>query len=88
MTRCPFYFYPVHPLDVAALREHADRLVLAVGAVSRVEGQLASRPNLVLARGLDLTPLEVPGGHLGYVEDPAGFAAAVEGAIGLLAWTS
>lgn len=67
-------------------REHAGRLVLAVGAVSRAEGQLASRPNLVLVAELGLTPLEVPGGHLGYVEDPAGFAAAVEGAVRLLAW--
>jgi hypothetical protein len=71
-------------------REHAARLVLAVGSVSRAEGQLASRPNLVLARRLGLTPVEVPGGHLGYLEDPAGFAAgfaaALEGVVGLLAW--
>ncbi|NMO90249.1 alpha/beta fold hydrolase [Actinomycetospora sp. TBRC 11914] len=80
--------YPVHPLDVAALREHADRLVLAVGAQSRAEAQLASRPNLVLADELGLTPLEVPGGHLGYLEDPAGFAAALDGAVRLLAWES
>jgi acetyltransferase/esterase len=78
--------YPVHEIDLAALREHAGRLVLAVGAVSREEGQLASRPNLVLADELGLTPLEVPGGHLGYLEDPAGFAAAVEDAVRLLAW--
>ena len=78
--------YPVHPLDLAVLREHAGRLVLAVGSESRAEGQLASRPNLVLARELGLTPVEVPGGHLGYLEDPAGFAAAFEGAVGLLAW--
>jgi hypothetical protein len=69
-------------------REHAARLVLAVGSVSRAEGQLASRPNLVLARRLGLTPVEVPGGHPGYLEDPAGFAAALEGAVGLLAWES
>ena len=48
--------------------------------------QLASRPNLVLACELGLTPVEVPGGHLGCLQDPAGFAAAVEGAVGLLAW--
>ena len=77
---------PVHELDLAVLREHAARLVLAVGSVSRAEGQLASRPNLVLARELRLIPVEVPGGHLGYLEDPAGFAAAFEGAVGLLAW--
>jgi hypothetical protein len=64
----------------------AGRLVLAVGRQSPEEGQLASRPNLVLARELGLDPLEVPGGHRVYLEDPAGFAAAVEGAIGLLAW--
>jgi acetyltransferase/esterase len=80
--------YPVHEPDLAALREHAGRLVLAVGAQSRAEGQLASRPNLVLARELGLEPVEVPGGHLGYLEDPAGFAAALEGAVGLLAWES
>ena len=78
--------YPVHPLDLTVLREQAGRLVLAVGSESRAEGQLASRPNLVLARELGLTPVEVPGGHLGYLEDPAGFATAFEGAVGLLAW--
>jgi pimeloyl-ACP methyl ester carboxylesterase len=78
--------YPVHELDLAAVREHADRLVLAVGSQSLAEGQLASRPNLVLAPALGLTPTETPGGHLGYLEDPAGFAVAVEGAVRLLAW--
>ncbi|MDT7746078.1 MAG: hypothetical protein QOE59_5156 [Actinomycetota bacterium] len=78
--------YPVHELDLLVLREHAARLVLAVGSVSRAEGQLAGRRNLVLARRLGLTPVEVPGGHLGYLEDPAGFAAALEGVVGLLAW--
>jgi acetyltransferase/esterase len=78
--------YPVHEIDVEALRRHADRLVLAVGSQSREEQQLASRPNLVLARELGLDPVEVPGGHLGYVEDPAGFATALEGAVRLLAW--
>lgn len=91
-VNCAFWFeyeygpYPVHELDLAALRRHADRLVLAVGRRSREEGQLASRPNLVLARELGLDPLEVPGGHLGYLEDPVGFAAAVEDAVRLLAW--
>jgi hypothetical protein len=28
----------------------------------------------------------VPGGHLGYLEDPAGFAAALDDAVRLLAW--
>ncbi|HEY2223618.1 alpha/beta hydrolase [Actinomycetospora sp.] len=80
--------YPVHELDLAALRRHADRLVLAVGRRSREEGQLASRPNLRLAPELGLDAVEVPGGHLGYVEEPAGFAAALEGAVRLLAWES
>jgi acetyltransferase/esterase len=80
--------YPVHEIDLEALRRQAGRLVLAVGAESRAEGQLASRPNLVLAPELGLDPVEVPGGHLGYVEDPAGFAAALEGAVRLLAWDS
>jgi acetyltransferase/esterase len=78
--------YPVHEPDLTVLREHAARLVLAVGSESRAEGQLASRPNLVLAARLGLTPVEMPGGHLGYLEDPVGFATALEGAVGLLAW--
>jgi acetyltransferase/esterase len=78
--------YPVHDLDLAALRRHRDRLVLAVGTRSREEGQLASRPNLVLAPELGLEPVEAPGGHLGYVEDPVGFAAVIEDAVRLLAW--
>jgi pimeloyl-ACP methyl ester carboxylesterase len=78
--------YPVHELDLDAVRTHADRLHLAVGRQSREEGQLASRPNLVLATELGLDIVEMPGGHLGYLEDPAGFAAAFEGAVRLLAW--
>lgn len=78
--------YPVHELDLDTVRRHADRLVLAVGRQSREEGQLASRPNLVLATRLGLDTVEMPGGHLGYLEDPAGFAAAFEGAVRLLAW--
>lgn len=80
--------YPVHEPDLAALREHAGRLVLAVGRQSREEGQLASRPNLVLAGELGIAATDTPGGHLGYLEDPVGFAAALEGALRLLAWES
>lgn len=78
--------YPRYEPDLAALRRCAGRLVLAVGRDSREQGQLASRPDLVLARELGLDPLETPGGHLGYLEDPAGFAGALEGAVRLLAW--
>jgi pimeloyl-ACP methyl ester carboxylesterase len=78
--------YPEHEPELAVLRAHAARLVLAVGRRSRAEGQLPSRPNLVLARELGLAPVEMPGGHLGYLEDPTGFATALEGAVGLLAW--
>ena len=93
-VNCPFWFdheygpYPVHELDLTALRRHADRLVLAVGHQSREGGQLAGRPNVVLGRELGLDVLEVPGGHLGYVEDPVGFAAALDGAVRLLAGES
>jgi acetyltransferase/esterase len=73
--------YPVHEPDLAALRRHADRLVLAVGHTSRAEGQMPSRPNAVLAERLGIAVTEMPGAHLGYLEDPAGFAAALEDAV-------
>jgi acetyltransferase/esterase len=73
--------YPEHRLDLAALRRRADRLVLPVGAVSTAEGQLPSRPAFALAHELGVTPVEVPGGHLGYLEDPGGFAAGLEAAV-------
>ena len=74
--------YPDHELDLAALGRHADRLVLAVGEVSRAEDQMASRPNPVLAERLGVAVTEMPGAHIGYLEDPPGFAAALEEAVG------
>ncbi|GAA4777935.1 alpha/beta hydrolase [Actinomycetospora chlora] len=73
--------YPRHDLDLDALARHVDRLVLAVGATSRAEDQLPSRPAAVLAARLGIGVTTVPGGHLGYVEEPAAFAAALEDAV-------
>ncbi|WP_433787689.1 alpha/beta fold hydrolase [Actinomycetospora sp. CA-101289] len=73
--------YPEHEIDLAALRRHADRLVLAVGHTSRAEDQMPSRPNAVLAERLGVAVTEMPGAHIGYLEDPPGFAAALEDAL-------
>lgn len=62
-------------------------LVLAVDSHSRQEGRLTDRPDVVPGRELGVHPAQMPGGHVGYLEErPAGLAAALDGAVGLLAW--
>jgi pimeloyl-ACP methyl ester carboxylesterase len=58
--------------DVAALRAGTPRVVIGIGETSG--GQLCDRTSTALATALDLEPTMFPGGHIGFVEDPAGFA--------------
>ncbi|WP_433386219.1 alpha/beta fold hydrolase [Micromonospora sp. KLBMP9576] len=67
--------FPAFQPDLAALRRHADRLVLAGGEDSRE--QYAYRPNRELARLLDVPMVDFPGGHLGHVTHPYQFAEAL-----------
>lgn len=64
--------YPRILIDLDALREHADRLVVAVGRES--SGFPTHRAGLALAEQLGSTPVELPGGHVGCVTEPAAFA--------------
>ncbi|WP_236808840.1 alpha/beta fold hydrolase [Amycolatopsis albispora] len=61
--------------DLAALGEAGPRLVPAAGIDSR--GQLPYRAAAALATGLGLPLTEFPGGHLGPVDRPTQFAAAL-----------
>ena len=65
--------YPRHPIDIEALRPHADRIAPLCGRDSR--GQYPYRPNTVLAERLGRTITELPGGHVGYMTHPDAFAA-------------
>ncbi|MEU0509912.1 MULTISPECIES: alpha/beta fold hydrolase [unclassified Amycolatopsis] len=64
-------------VDLAAL---GPRLVPAAGIDSR--GQLPYRAAAALAAGLGLPLTELPGGHLGPVERPTQFAAALRALLG------
>jgi pimeloyl-ACP methyl ester carboxylesterase len=59
--------------DLATLRNVPARLVVAVGADST--GEMCDRTSRALAAALDLTPTSFPGGHIGFAQDPAPFAA-------------
>jgi pimeloyl-ACP methyl ester carboxylesterase len=65
--------YPSVPIDVPALARWVDRLVLAGGAESH--DTYPYQPNTVLAARLGRSIVDFPGGHVGYVSQPAEFAA-------------
>ena len=58
--------------DVHALRETAAHLVIGIGESSA--GQLCDRTSRALAAELGIAPTMFPGGHGGFMEDPAAFA--------------
>lgn len=64
-----------HVPDPDALRAAADRLIPAAGIDSR--GQLPHRTVAAFAAALGLPLTEFPGGHLGAIERPRQFAAAL-----------
>jgi len=64
--------YPAVELDVETLRRHAGRIVLVGGRESR--GRPAFDVNVELGRKLGRDVVELPGGHLGCVAHPVGFA--------------
>ena len=64
--------YPAVDLDLDVLKARADRIVLAVGRESR--GYPACEVNVELAKKLGKDLIELPGGHLGFVGQPAEFA--------------
>jgi acetyltransferase/esterase len=64
--------YPAVDLDLDALKAHADRIVLMAGRDSR--GYPCYEVNVELAKKLGRDVIELPGGHIGYVTQPAEFA--------------
>lgn len=58
--------------DLALLRTVASRIVIGIGEDST--GQLCDRTSRALAAALDIEPTFFPGGHIGFVDDPAVFA--------------
>lgn len=64
--------YPAVDLDLDALTAHADRIVPVVGRESR--GHPAYEVNVELGKNLGHNVIELPGGHVGYVSQPAEFA--------------
>lgn len=64
--------YPAVDLDLDALEAHARRIVLVAGRESR--GYPAYEVNVELGKKLGRGLIELPGGHVGYVTQPAKFA--------------
>lgn len=64
--------YPAVELDFDALKAHVDRIVLVAGRESR--GYPAYEVNVELGKKLGRDLIELPGGHVAYVTQPAEFA--------------
>lgn len=64
--------YPAVELDLDALKAHADRIVPMAGRESR--GYPTYEVNIELAKKLGRDLIELPGGHIGFVTQPAEFA--------------
>jgi pimeloyl-ACP methyl ester carboxylesterase len=58
--------------DIAALRDGTPRIVVGIGEASA--GQICDRTSTTLGAALGVAPTMFPGGHIGFVEDPGGFA--------------
>ena len=61
--------------DLEALRTGGPRIVVGIGEQST--GQVCDRTSTALARGLGVEPVLFPGDHIGFAEDPEGFAPAL-----------
>ncbi|MFI0449684.1 alpha/beta fold hydrolase [Actinomadura sp. 6N118] len=64
--------YPAVDLDLGTLVRYADRILPAVGAESH--GRPTHEATAKLAARLDRDLTELPGGHLGFLSQPAAFA--------------
>ncbi len=61
--------------DLSALREGGPQVAVGIGEES--SGQLCDRTSSALAESLGTRPVAFPGGHVGFVTHPAGFADRV-----------
>jgi acetyltransferase/esterase len=64
--------YPAIGLDIDALKAHADRIMLVAGRESRSHPTYAV--NVELGKKLARELIELPGGHVGFLTQPAEFA--------------
>jgi len=64
--------YPAVELDLNALKAHADRIVLVAGRESR--GYPTYEVNVELGKKLGRRLIELPGGHVGFISEPAEFS--------------
>jgi len=65
--------------DIAALRAATARIVVGIGDDSA--GQVCDLTSTALAAALGIEPTMFPGGHIGFVEDPIGFATRLRGVL-------
>jgi pimeloyl-ACP methyl ester carboxylesterase len=80
-----FFLHELRPTtrfrpDVDALRAGPARIVVGIGEASA--GQLCDRTSRALAALLGIEPTVFPGGHVGFVEAPAAFAARLREVLG------
>jgi pimeloyl-ACP methyl ester carboxylesterase len=61
--------------DLEALRTGGTRIVVGIGEQST--GQVCDRTSTALAAALGIDPVIFPGDHIGFAEDPDGFAPAL-----------
>jgi hypothetical protein len=73
--------YPTYNWDLDAIGAQRGKLMLAVGEGSLADHQWTARPSLILAERYGLPLVEVPGYHLGFLQDPALFAARIRTAL-------
>ncbi|GAA0729549.1 alpha/beta hydrolase [Dactylosporangium roseum] len=66
--------------DIPALRATPTRIVVGVGEESA--GQLCDLAASALASALGTEPMPFPGGHIAFVDDPAGFAPRLRAVLG------
>jgi len=66
--------------DLDRLRAVSTRIVVGIGADSG--GQLCERTAEALADRLGIEPTRFPGGHIGFVDDPAAFDARLREVMG------
>jgi acetyltransferase/esterase len=73
--------YPNYNWDLDAIGAQKGKLMIAVGEGSLADHQWTARPGFLLAERYGLHLLEVPGYHLGFLQDPAEFAARIRTAL-------
>jgi acetyltransferase/esterase len=73
--------YPNYAWNLDAISAQKGKLTLAVGEGSLATHQWTARPSLALAERYGVPLLRVPGYHLGFVQEPADFAARIKTAL-------